>query len=291
LDQRRLYAAVRLLSFLAIVVAACGDYRATAQTLHPAEQQIIDTLDTETDKARGSVLRLGLGPVTTSRLGPGGRTSVYALPLIFYSYRDVINLDEAELRINMLSDWLFPGSGLSDSGFNAGPTVKVDFGRRPFGSGVHGAGNVGTSVEVGGFASYSFGPARIRARLRQDIGDGHNGAVAEIDLRSGLYRHNGFGISAQVGTTWADRQYMQSVFGVTPVQSTPSLAAYIPHGDFRDLRASVISEYKFAGGWSAAASVQYVRRRGDAAQSPIVSKNGSLNRLNTGVFLLYTFGQ
>ncbi len=232
-----------------------------------------------------------MGSVTSSRLGHGGHSKIYALPIIFYGYRDIVDLDEAELRINLLSDGLFEGSGLSSSGFSAGPNVKVDFGRRAFGSGVRGPGNVGTSVEVGGFASYRYGPARLRLRARHDVANGHGGTVAELDLRSGLYRNGGLGIAAQVGVSWADKRYMQSLFGVTPAQSTPTLAPYSPGADIKALRGSLSGEYKFSGGWSAAASVQFVRRVGDASRSPVVTARGSANRLNTGMFLLYTFGQ
>ena len=161
-------------------------------------------------------LRLGLGSVTTSGLGARGKTKIYALPLLFFNYRDIVDLDEAELRINLVSDGIFQGSALSSSGFRAGPTLKVEFGRRAFGSGVTGPGKVGTSVEIGGFASYSFGPARARVRVRQDIAAGHGGALAEFDIRSGLYRKNGLTIAVQLASSWASRRYMQSFFGVKP---------------------------------------------------------------------------
>ena len=276
-------------SLLAGAVCAAAMGAAEAQSLHPAEQQLIDTLSTALEPGSRTELRLGLGPVTTSAMGAGGKTKFYVLPLVFFNYSDIVDLDETELRVNLLSDSIFAGSQLSSSGFRAGPTLKVDFGRRAFASGVTGPGNVGTSVEVGAFASYSFGPARARVRVRQDIAAGHSGALAEFDIRTGIYKKDGLTIGVQLATSWASKRYMQSFFGVAPRQTNPAMAAYTPPAGFKDVRGGLVGEYNLTERWSLAASLQYAHKLGDALHSPIVAARGSSSRLNSGVFVLYTF--
>ena len=92
-----------------------------------------------------------------------------------------------------------------------------------------------------------------------------------------------FGVSA----TWADGDYMESYFGVSPAQSSASgHSRYKPKAGLKsvDLEAGVI--YPFAGNWAVNAQVGYSRLSGDAADSPIVRDAG---RLSGGLFLSCRF--
>ncbi len=270
----------------AVIFQSCGV--AVAQPIYGPEQQIIDTLDNSLGQpaSKDVELRLGAGPVATFALDNGGRRKVYGLPLVFFRYKDYLSIDETQARLNVVP----VDSSIGIAGFRAGPMVKVDFGRRAFASGVTGPGKVGTSIEVGGFVSYTVGVVRLRARVRHDVASGHNGSLAEFDFRTGLYRRGPFGLGLQVSTAWASKDYMQSFFGVTPAQAIGShLPVYSPRPGFKDVRGSLTAEYKFSEHWSSATSVQYVRRIGDALHSPVVTLKGAADRINTGVFALYAF--
>ncbi len=259
-----------------------------AQVLKPSEEDIVDTLDVRMDQlpSDATELKIGLGPVVTSTLDGPGHQKVRPLPLVFFHYKDYVALDENELRLNVLP----PDSALAAAGVRLGPMAEVNFGSRTYSTGVSTPGRVGTSLEIGGFVSYSFGPARLRVRARQDVLDGHKGAIAEFDFRTGIYQHGGLTLAVGAMTTWGSRRYMDSFYGVSPAQSAHlSIPIYAPHSGLKDASASLIGEYILTGPWSLAASVQYVRQLGEALDSPIVMRRGSQDRINGGVFVLYKF--
>lgn len=261
---------------------------ARAQVLKPSEQDIVDTLDERMDQLPpdATEVKIGLGPVVTATLDDPGHQKIRPLPLIFFHYKEYLALDENELRLNVLA----ADSALASSGWRVGPMMEVNFGRRTYSANLSTPGRVNTSLEVGGFVSYSFGPARIRVRARQDVIAGHKGAIAEFDVRSGIYQNGGLTIGIGLMSTWASKRYMTSYYAVTPAQSAAStLAVFAPGAGFKDASVSLIGEYKFSDHWSMAASMQYVRLLGDAANSPITQRRGSEDRINSGVFALYKF--
>ncbi len=261
---------------------------ARADVLQHPTGEVVDTLDARMDQPlpKNSELKIGFGPVIKTALD-SGRNRFYPLPLIFYRYKEYLSIDEAEVRVNVFAN----ESAAAKAGFRAGPMLNIDFGNRmPFTRGVKEAGKVGTSIEVGGFASYRYGPASVRVRARQDIFGGHGGTVVNLDLRSGFYRGHGVSLAAQVATTWGSQKYMQSNFGVTAAQAGPAgLPIYTPKAGFRDITPSLVGEYKFNDHWATTATVQFVRRIGDVGDSPIVDRRGTADRILSGVFVMYTF--
>lgn len=262
---------------------------AHAQVLKGAEQAIVDSLSIPMDQLPpdAAELKLGFGTVVTSNLDAPRRERIYPLPLIFFHYKEFVALDENELRANFFA----ADSTLGSSGLRAGPMLKVDFGRRPLGAtSVTSPGRVGTSLELGGFVSYSLGPARLRLRVRRDVLSGHKGAIAEMDIRTGLYKGQHFSFGTELQSTWGSKTYMRSYFGVTPLQSaTSGLAVFTPGAGFKDVRFSVTGEYKFSQHWSSTFSLQYVHRIGEAENNPVVKSRGTAQRINSGIFVLYAF--
>lgn len=263
---------------------------AFAQVARPAAD-LLGVLDTRLDEldANKTRLRLGVGAVLTSRLDDAPNVRAYPLPYLAFEYRDILAVDETQVRANVIGS----DTALGRAGFRAGPMLRVDPGRGNVGkSGLPGLGKIPVSLEAGGFVGYTFGPARIRLRLRQDVTEGHNGTVGELDFRSGLYKNGGLGLGIQVQSVWGSRNYMNALYGLTARQAAATgLTMFDAGAGFKDVNVGFFGEYKFSERWSAVGAIQYVRLVGDAARSPIAERRGLADRVNFGAFVIYTFGK
>ncbi len=233
-------------------------------------------------------LKLGVGGVLTSRLDDAPNIRAYPLPYLSLQYRDVLTIDDTQARVNLIPK----ESTLGQAGFKAGPMVRIDPGRgnvsRP---GIPGLNKVPVSLEGGGYVAYSFGPARLRIKVRKDLTAGHHGTVAEFEARTGLYQHGNFGAGMQVAALCGSHTYINAFYGITPVQAIATgLRPYAAAAGFKDVNTALFAEYKFSPSWSMLGAAQYVRLVGDPADSPIAARRGLTNRINLGVFVIYTFG-
>ncbi len=280
---------VRARYFSALMAcAALMPLPAQAQVIQRLEQRVLDTITNAFSEieAKDIDVRLGAGPVFTAP-NSGKATLHPVVPLFSFHYKNWFQLDENQIVSNLIA----PDTEWAKEGFRAGPMMKVDFGRKRLNAqDVDRLGRVGTSVELGAFASWSYGPARARVRVRQDVADGHGGTVVELDVRSGLFRTGKLGVGVQLQAAWSSRSYMQAFYGVTPAQAREThLPVFTPGPGFRDLTPSIAAEYRFNRQWSAIGTVQYVHLLGDAAASPVPRTRGAGGRTNMGAFVVYAF--
>lgn len=90
--------------------------------------------------------------------------------------------------------------------------------------------------------------------------------------------------------TYGNGNYMDEYFGVTPADSLASgLPVYVPGGGLRDVRGWATALLSLSPQWHFAAGVMYSRLVGHAADSPLVSQEGSKNQWIYGVGALYAW--
>ena len=90
-----------------------------------------------------------------------------------------------------------------------------------------------------------------------------------------------------LGATWADRDYMQTYFGVTAAQAqATSFSVYTPKSGSRKVDASVGAEYAMASSWKLQANLAISRLADVAAASPIV---GRRNGASAALAVAYEF--
>lgn len=262
---------------------------AAAQTITRSQMDLLGSIDTRMDQLKkGDVsLDVGAGTILVTRLGPMASKVYPIVPYVSLRYSDWLAWDENELRLNIVR----PESGVGASGWRAGLMFKVDIGRKRFDApDLRAIPSIGLTPEIGGFASYTLGPARVRVNARTAVSDaGHGGSTVELNLRSGLYQNGGFGLAAEVEATWVSAHYMRSFYGVTPAQATGRLRVFTPGSGFKDFSTSVMGQYHVNPRWSLIGVTQYVHLLGNAADSPLTARRGALNRLNLGTFVVYTF--
>ncbi|MCB2108397.1 MAG: MipA/OmpV family protein [Rhodobacteraceae bacterium] len=232
-------------------------------------------------------IRLGFGPAVGPEFEGGDHYKTGGAALISLRYRDILEIDNNNLRINVFGreGWL------RSENFSAGPLVKLDFGRDEKDAlELTGLGDVGTSLELGVFAAYTMGPARYRVKLRQDVAGGHSGFLIDGDITLAVYRSEDMSVAARISSTWASSDYMNAYFGVTAAQSAASgLAVFAASSGIKDVTLSTGGEYRFTDRWSLALNASFSRLMSDAKKNPLVSTRGSATQYGVGVFAIYTF--
>jgi len=176
-----------------------------------------------------------------------------------------------------------------DSVINFGPAVRFQSKRDENDVGAD-VGNVGFTVEVGGFVSLL--PSRnfrIRAELRKGLG-GHRALVGSLGADV-IFRDDQnyiFAIGPRV--RWADNKYQDRYFGVTPaVAGVTGLASLDPDGGIYAVGGIANFTRRLGRNWGMQAYAGYDRLVGDAADSPIVRAYGSRDQFSGGAGLWIEF--
>lgn len=274
---------------LAALVLAVSTSSVQAQSVGGLLDNVTDTIGDVTDVLLPGVtnIRLGLGPVVAPAYEGSDDYKVSATALISFRYRDLIQVDNNRIRVNVFgSDSLF-----ASENFKAGPLLRVDWGRDESDSpDLLGLGDVGTGLELGVFASYTAGPTRARIRIQQDVLSGHSGMQIIGDLGVAIYRSDRLAVSGTLSSTWVDGSYMESFFGVDATQALASgLPAFTATSGIKDATLSFGANYKVSDQWALVGNAGYSKLMGDAKNSPIVSIQGSSSQFIGGLFAVYSF--
>jgi MipA family protein len=229
--------------------------------------------------------RFALGPQVTPSY-PGADT-VRLSPLI--------DVDRAR------GDDPFPFEAADDSfgfpvvhagGFEFGPSANLQGNRRRRKAGAA-IDEVGTTVELGGYAQAWLGSAiRARGEVRQGV-NGHKGLIGNLALDYVARDGDKWLVSIGPRVTLSDARYRRAYFEVTPVVAgRTGLATYHADGGaVHAIGASVTSSYQFSPRWGVYGYAKYDRLTGDGADSPITQVLGTRNALSGGVALSFTFGK
>jgi outer membrane scaffolding protein for murein synthesis (MipA/OmpV family) len=278
-------AAAVLAVLIVALLAASAPARAQATTR--SQENVLETLDADQPIAGKYSLDIGLGTIMTARVDARASKIYPIVPYVSFRYDDLLALDENEARVNFIR----PDGGLGSPGWRAGPMLKVDTGRPRFGSsGLQSLPAIDRTLEVGGFVSYTVGPARLRLNARGDVTGGHGGAIVEFVARSGFFQSGRLSLAAQAEIDWVSRPYMQTFHGVTPIEAAQTgLRAFAPGSGFNNADASVMGQFQIDKHWSIIGVLQYSRLLGEAASSPITARRRGVNRANLGSFVVYTF--
>lgn len=252
-------------------------------TLCAAPAAAQDRDDEDGERPRGRIVTIGAGAQAYPKFPGAEDLGIYPMPIIGIrrAGRPVpLEAPDEGFGFGILSD---------DSPINFGPALN--FQRRRSEEDVGAAvGNVGRTVEVGGFVETFLGENfRLRGELRQGLG-GHEGLVG--DLGADIFaRGNGdtvFSIGPRV--RWADNDYMDAYYGVTPaVAGSTGLAAFDPDSGIHAVGAAAGMRLDVGGGVAVHSYVRYDRLMNEAADSPIVTRFGSRDQFGAGLGLSFSF--
>ena len=147
-----------------------------------------------------------------------------------------------------------------------------------------GMGKVQSSTEAGVAVGYGW----VMVAARQSLSErGAKGAQVDMTVEMPWSLSDRVGLRFALGATWADRDTMQTYFGVTAAQArATSFAVYTPKSGCRKVDASVGAEVAMAPGWKLQANVGFTRLGDDAAASPLV---GRRNGASAALAVAYVF--
>lgn len=242
-------------------------------------------LATAAAQERSWDLRLGAGAIVAPAYEGSDRYKVSPFPFIQGNYRDRVFVTGPILGANLISTTLGGGK------LQIGPLARYDFGRdEDDDDALRGLGNIDGGLDLGGFARYAHGPWSLGLSAYQNVTKSENGLTAEAE---GAYSTQLVGKlrgTVSLAATWADRDYMQTHFGISGQQSRNSgYAPFTAGAGFKDASATLGLTYPLGQHWMLYGQLRYKRLLGDAADSPIVSQAGSADQYRASLFVIYRF--
>lgn len=148
----------------------------------------------------------------------------------------------------------------------------------------HAVATAGISFEAEN-SGLQYGLAFAGALGSDDNGYVINGEIGyEIGLRKNL------SLTPSFRTTWADKDHMQTNFGVTPAQAATSVhSAFKAESGIKSIGIGAELGWAITDNWMVNTSFGYSRLTSDAADSPLVKNQGSANQFEVMTGLIYKF--
>ncbi|WP_305725164.1 MipA/OmpV family protein [Hydrogenophaga sp.] len=136
-----------------------------------------------------------------------------------------------------------------------------------------GMGSVKSSTEAG--VGIGYGPVMVVAR--QSLSErGAKGAQVDMTVEHSWPLSDRLGLRVAHSATWANRDYMQTYFGVTAAQAQATqFSVYTPKSGLRKVEVSVGAEYAVAPKWKLQANLAISHLGDVAAKSPLVGRLGT----------------
>lgn len=233
---------------------------------------------------------IGGGPMVTPNYEGSKHYLLQPLPMLETSWRDTISLSAVEgLKI--------VERPLADKGFSITGSLGYWLGRKEgvdkhHGDTLRGLGNLSGGgvgkLEMG----YQYNAFSIGLGGARDIGNDRDGTTATLSAGYKIYQSQTFQLGSKISTTWADDNYMNNIFGITPAQARDSLKHYSPYkaeAGLKDVRLGLTANYGITRSLSLFAIADVAHLLGDAADSPIVKTQGAKEQISGGLGLVYHF--
>jgi len=178
-------------------------------------------------------------------------------------------------------------------GLHGGVQIAYEPGRKTSQSGFlqsHDVPDVNDGVSIGLQTEWDhmFGPMPVTllVRLRQHT-DLHRGAQLDLRPSAGVFRAGPVSAGIYAQATWADAKSSDSLYGITPLESTDTaLPAFSAGSGWLFARFGLLASVDLSSKWNAVGSLESRRLFGDAAHSPLTQRVS--NRYGT-VGIAYRF--
>lgn len=222
--------------------------------------------------------RIGLAAIGTYEYSGSDETRNLVLPVIDYEWAN-----------GWFAGFNGVGRQWTTGDLQYGARLTADFGREEGrSSALRGLGNVDPSAELGGFVRYALGGGvAAKTGLRAGSGVGNKGALWDVGLEFGRPLGADWRLGGGLTATYANSDYLQSYYGVTPAQSAASgYAVYTPSAGLRDVTAKVSLTYLFTPRVALTGVLSHTSLMGDAKDAPMVRRTSAASGL---VALTYAF--
>ena len=159
-----------------------------------------------------------------------------------------------------------------------GVRLTADLGRKESRSNaLRGLGDVDLRPEIGVFYNYAVSPSlALTSSLRYGAGNDRNGLVVDVGAAYSMALASQWRLGLGVAASYANANYTQSYFGVTPAQSSASgYPTYAAGAGVRDVRANVALTYSVNPQVSITTALSASSLQGDAKDSPVTRKRST----------------
>lgn len=219
---------------------------------------------------------LGGGVIFAPEYEGSDKFKLTPVPLISFSFNESIIVDPRGLEFTVFSrdNLSFRLSAHYDGGRDEDDSDDLE-----------GMGDIDGGILLGGTMAYQLGMVELYGTLEQTIGEGDGlQAVAGAVVTQ---RRGAFLLSAGASATWANGEYMNTYFGVTPAQSERSgLARHDAGAGLKRVDAEVFATYLMTEHWALRSQLGLGYLVGDAGDSPIVQDRLQPNAM---MILAYRF--
>ncbi len=150
--------------------------------------------------------------------------------------------------------------------------------------------DVSDANELGVFVKFEYNNWFANIDYLMDMGDAHDGEIAELSGGYNWLFSDAWTFNFGVFTTWADSDYHEAYFGVTPAESVRTgLDTYDPDDGIKDVGVNLGANWKFAQNWNLRGLLQIKQLVGDADDDSPVVDEGDETQFFTGLMVLYSF--
>ncbi|MDF3218554.1 MULTISPECIES: MipA/OmpV family protein [Mesorhizobium] len=204
---------------------------------------------------------LGGGAIIVPKYEGSNEFKIMPVPFVTATFLDTVTIDPTGANIAVYEQGPFAFSA----------RLGYDMGRKEDDSDhLRGLGDVDMGATVGVKAAAKFGPAEIFAQLDKTIG-GSDGLEGRVGIEVTRPLSQSLMIGASASAVFADENYMQAYFGVTPEQSARSgLARYDAGAGLKRADFSISATYMLDENWMVRGEAGVGVLLGDAADSPVV---------------------
>lgn len=191
------------------------------------------------------------------------RMSLQVVPMADLTWKDRVFLNND----NGLGVW-----ALRANGFRLGPSIDYSEGRNNNGP-AHGLGKIAIAPVAKLAAAYRTDFGEFTADAGRTLG-GDNGLTVNLGYALRIALADKLAIEGSVGTTWANRRYMQAYFGVNQNQATGSgLPVTTARAGFKDIEGGVALHFQPVEHGFIRLEAGIERLLGDAAASPVTHRH------------------
>jgi MipA family protein len=222
---------------------------------------------------------LGAGAAIRPTFEGSDRYFVTPVPLVSVTYNDMISLDTSGASAYWRSGGLQIGGGLT---YNLGRRQGGNSLFTPGDERLNGLGDIPAAPGLRAFANYTLGPVVLGTTLTKFLAEGNNGLLIDALVEMPYRLSDRTTLTGRLFATWADQNYMQTWFGVTPAQSFSSgYVAYQASAGIKNVGLGISLRHQLSASWLLSAEARVTRLTGAADGSPI-----TVSDVNTGVLVL-----
>lgn len=196
------------------------------------------------------------------------RDGVSVGPFGRIAWHDTVSLDNEGLKIYWHQDNFRCGVGLT---YDAG---RKDRDQNSFFSNgderLKGMDEISPAVGFNAFTSYQIGPLALGLSATRFDGKENEGTLVNVDIGAPLHPTLRLTIIPRLSAVWANRDYMETFFGVTTAEAADSrFHQFTANYGLRNVAAGVAVAYSFNEHWGFGGRLTVTRFAGDAAKSPL----------------------